>query len=435
MKHCSPKVIEVGLARRRRLSFVLLSFVLNCTVSANLSFSQQQAATSDSGQYELLYKLHSEYQSKLGERLMLERILRSLNDVDSVYLVHYPTWIIQDEDIRQRVLKAFRNRGKSAPSLAPIHVVTNPARDEIVQLTILGASNMGRGEVRLYLSEGLQKAILHSVSPHSEVVSLPAVERRGVLPDSPPKDLEFDASLFGGSLRFSNGLGVEVRVGEDEIGYPFWSSGTVQYLLLLDQLKLGAVAPINSGLDESDLLGPLTILSRKLNGAPGFVAEFDQRVGDSKLEARFSTSSLSKRNSADAYPDASNLYYLHTIGQLALSHEFSLENGEYLVGLKGGLGFHQVGRGAVQIDGSITTNDKTNYFSPIVKLEYIRHGFPMYGFAVQYYSSSVLLTAWTELVKNFVYFDLKYSTPVFRAAQPWEQPYFLMASPRIRFAF
>ena len=45
-------------------------------------------------------------------------------------------------------------------------------------------------------------------------------------------------------------------------------------------------------------------------------------------------------------------------------------------------------------------------------MDYIRHGNQMYGLSVQYYSSVVLVSAWTELVKNMVYFEVKYSTSV-----------------------
>lgn len=418
-----------------RWNILIVVFCMGCGLTAGRAPAQQSKTSSDTSSYENLLKLYTTLRNKQGEKVMLERILQSLNEVDSVYLVHYPTWIIEDEDLRQRVLKAFRNRQKAAPSHAIIHVVASPSKDEIVQITILGASSMGRGEIRLYISESLQHAILHTVYYHSEVSDIPEEFRRSALPDAPPKDVTFEASLFGGSLRFANGWGAEVKVGNDDLGYPFWSTGSIEYFLLLNQLKLGAIAPMNSGLDEPDLLGPVTISTRKLNGAAGFAAEFDQPIGSDMLEARFSSGSLTKRNPDDRLTDTSQAYYLRTMAQLVYSHRYSIGGGEYLFTVQGGAGFHEIGKGVVQPDESIATTEKSDFFSPYVKLDYIRHGNQMYGLSVQYYSSIVLVSAWTELVKNMIYFELKYSTSVLRTAKPWEQPYFFMVSPHVRFVF
>ncbi len=419
----------------RRSKILIVIFCIGCGLTAGRAPAQQMRTSSDTASYETLLKLYTTLRDKQGEKVMLERILQSLNEVDSVYLVHYPTWIIENEDLRQRVLKAFRNRQKLAPSHAIIHVVASPSKDEIVQITILGASSMGRGEIRLYISESLQQAILHSVSPHSEVSDEPEEFKRSALPDAPPKDVTFEASLFGGSLRFASGWGAEVKVGNDNLGYPFWSTGSIEYFLLLNQLKLGAIAPMNSGLDQPDILGPITISTRKLNGAAGFAAEFDQPIGSDMLEARFSSGSLTKRNPDNRLTDTSQAYYLRTMAQLVYSHRFSISGGEYLLTVHGGAGYHQIGEGVVQPDESIATTDRFNFFSPYVKFDYLRHGNQMYGLSVQYYSSVVLVSAWTELVKNMVYFEVKYSTSVLRAPKPWEQPYFFMVSPHVRFVF
>ena len=425
---------EMPLARKS-IFLIALLLAACCGHQGGKAYGQQSKSTSDSANFEVLLKLYKEFQNKHAEKLMLDRTLQSLNEVDSVYLVHYPTWIVEDEDTRQRILKAFRNRQKAAPPHGVIHIVTNPSRDEIVQITILGASMMGRGEVRLYISESLQRTILHTATPHSEISDLPEEFRKSKLPGAPPKDISFEASLFGGSLRFANGWGAEVKVGDDNLGYPFWSSGSIDYFLLLDRLKLGAVAPINTGLTEPDILGPVTISARRLNGAAGFTAEFDQPIGSGMLVARFSSGTLTKHNPDEQLTDTSQAYYLHTTAQLAYGYTFSFENGEYIFTVNGGVGFHQVGKGVVQSDETIITTEKSNFFSPIVKLDYIRHGKQMYGMGIQYYSSIVMVTAWTELFKDFFYVDLKYSTAVFRPAEPWEQPYFFMVSPRLRFTF
>ncbi len=419
-----------------KISVLLMLMILCATGALCQANASKNQVTMDSAKVDSLIKLHGELQKRKSDKAMLERIIESLNQVDSVYRVHYPTWIIEGEDVRQRIIKAFRNRQKFAPQRTPIHVITNPALDEIADISILGASSMGRGEVRLFLSENLRKAILDTYTPHGEESGHEEASIRSLLPNTPPDRVAVEASLFGGSLKFANGWGTEIKVGYDEIGFPFWSSGSARMFLTIDHLKLGVLVPINTGLSQPDLLGPVTLLSRKLNGAPGFAVEFFQPLSSNKkIELRFTSGSMAKLEPDDQITDTSDAYFIHTVGQIDYAQDFSFGGGNYLFTAKIGMGFHRIGRAALQADKTFNTIEKNDYGSPYIKLDYVRHGIQMYGFEVQYYSSIVSLTAWTELVKNFVYIDVKYSTPLFRSPQSWEQPYFFMLSPRFRFAF
>ena len=54
--------------------------------------------------------LKSVLEEKRTDRARMKRILASLNMIDSVYKVQYPTWIILDQDLRERIYRSFRLR-------------------------------------------------------------------------------------------------------------------------------------------------------------------------------------------------------------------------------------------------------------------------------------------------------------------------------------
>jgi hypothetical protein len=65
-------------------------------------------------------------QEKRSTRASMMRMLDALNVVDSAYKVHYPTWIVLDEDLRQRVMRMFRFRFPDFTHTTDLIVVTNP---------------------------------------------------------------------------------------------------------------------------------------------------------------------------------------------------------------------------------------------------------------------------------------------------------------------
>src|ERR1043165_5127971 len=193
---------------------VVLLVMASCVASA-------QADSVSLDQYKLLQK-------KRNERAMLSRILAAMNVVDSAYVVHYPTWIIRDEDIRQRVFKTFRNRLKFPSRDSSLIVITSPEHDEIVRLS-MGDVALGREETRLYLGDNIRRAILAPDYPRTELE--PSVEsKRHPIFDPPIHSVMFEGSAFGGKVSFANGWGLQARVGNDAMGFPFWSSGSVEML-------------------------------------------------------------------------------------------------------------------------------------------------------------------------------------------------------------
>jgi hypothetical protein len=411
----------------------MLSVVMVVPFLGTCAAQAQQADVKSQWGDDSVSTLKSILQEKRNDHASLERMLNALNTVDSVYKSHYPTWVVLDEDLRQRIYKAFRGHYSNVPADTAVVVVTTPDRSQILQVSI-GRVAMGPQQTRLVLSDSLQKEILLANYPLRQVEPVPAKQRKRILFGAKPRVVSMDASLFGASLLFGNGWGMELKVGHDEIGYPFWSTGDARIMAVFDRLKVGVMVPLNFGRNQPRILDPLAPRPRKLNGATGISAEFDQPVNSDLIGARFTLGEVTRFVSGQL-TDERHPYYVHTIGQLFYSHRMAFEGGGHALTVSVGAGFHQIAQGEVQPDNRIVTTGKSDFFSPIIRLDYARQSEEMYGVTVQYYSSVVFLNGWIELVKNFIYVDFRYAAPIIRAPKPWEQAYFYMISPRFRLVY
>lgn len=396
------------------------------------AFAQQAEITGQASSADSISALRTILEEKRNDRARLERMLNALNTVDSVYRIRYPAWVVLDEDLRQRIYKAFRGRFASVPRDTAVIVIANPADNEILQI-LIGSVVMGPRETATILSDSLRKDILAANYALHEVDLAPPKQRKRILFGAKPLVVSIDASVFGGSLLFGNGWGLELKMGHDEIGYPFWSSGEIRLMAVFDRLKFGVMVPLKIGQKEPVILEPLAIRPRKLNGSTGISAQFDQPVGSDFIGARFTVGELNKFASGQLTNDTLP-YYLHTVGQLFYSHEMALGE-EHLLTVSAGAGYHQIALGEVHPDRRIVAIEKFNFFSPIIRMEYVHRGNQMYGVSAQYYNSLVWLSGWIELVRNFLYVDLRYASPVVRSPQQWEQHYFYMVSPRFRLVY
>lgn len=388
-------------------------------------FAQQQGDTVTLDQYKKLQKLRS-------ERASLARVLGAMNVVDSAYLVHYPRWIINDDDLRERVYKTFRNRLKFPSHDSDLVVITTPERDDIIRLE-MGDATLGREETRLYIGDNLRHSILAHDYPHTDIEDKVVSRKRpSILSDV--ADVSFEGSLFGAKLQYSSGWGLEGRIGNEALGFPFWSSGTVEALLIIDRLKVGAIIPLASGLASTDV-GPFTLQGRKLNGAPGFALDYQHMISGGTFDLHFISCSLSKIDSSTSITDRADLYYIHSMAQATYASRLAAIENEHYFTLTLGIGYDQIGHGAIDSTNELNTFEKFNHISPVVRIDYQHIGSRTYGFGIQTYNSTALINGWIEMVKNFIYIDIKYSTPILRDPNPWENSYFIMVSPRIRLAF
>ena len=369
-------------------------------------------------------------EEKRGNRASMTRMLGALNVVDSAYKVHYPTWIVLDEDLRQRVMRMFRFRFPEFAHNTDVTVVTNPEGDELVELAV-GSAAMGRQDIRLNLSDSLRTDLL--ASGYARRIIDPIVEppRTIALFGYRPRYAALSASAFGATLLFNNGGGVMADLGYEEIGYHFWSAGSVKAFALFDRLKLGIIFPITQGKTRTDVTQPLAIRPRRLTGTKGMALEYEYPFASQRIGTRFSIGEMNTLSNPEYYIDPNRIYYVHTVAQLFYSRQ-ELVGQTHLLTLTGGLGFHQVSTADLNPDGRFVTSNRDDFVSPILRVDYVHKGENLYGASLQFYSSIVFVNWWSELIENFIFIDLKYYSPVFRSPKPWEQSYFFMISPRIQ---
>lgn len=380
--------------------------------------------------------LRTQLDEKRVDRLRMKRILASLNAVDSAYKIQYPTWIVLDEDIRERIFRSFRLRYPALDPNSEVVVVVNPGANEILEIAI-GATVMGRRETYLNLSDSLHRELLGGSYPKRTLDPHPLLRSRfGMLLQGQPMFAALSASAFGASLMFSGGRGVEFKMGHEEIGYHFWSTGDLRVMASLNHFKFGIMLPFAFGLVSTDVPSPIAILDRLMAGCLGISAELEQPWGDQSFEANLSIGEVNKARVKGLLTDLDKLYYVHTIAQLRYSRSFSLGSPENSLLLTGGIGYHQIALGA-SIPGQvrITATEKEDFISPILQAGYTHDGLYRYGISVQYYSAILYSKAWVELLRDFLFLDVQYYTPFLRDPRPWEHPYFYMISPRIQITY
>ena len=73
---------------------------------------------------------------------------------------------------------------------------------------------------------------------------------------SDPLATRVDFSAYGPSFRVGPVWGGEVRMGNDELGLPFWESGKTSFLAMYKQVKVGFELPTSIGRNNSEFIFP-----------------------------------------------------------------------------------------------------------------------------------------------------------------------------------
>jgi hypothetical protein len=385
-----------------------------------------------------LQTLQAQLENKRAQRQSMERMIASLNTVDSVYKASFPKWIVLDEDLRERVYKSFDGRFANVRRDTDVIVVGSPDLRQILELSV-GNQTMGRRDVAVNLSDSLYHELISMHYPLREFTPVPPRPKARTQFGVVPRFAAISASAFGVTMLFANGMGFEAKMGREELGYHFWSTGDLRILGIYGQFKLGINVPFAAGLPTyGTTYGPLSILPRKMMGARGVVTEYEYQLPSASFGAHISVSENSllwqSSNLFIHTGDSLYNYYVHTVLQGWYTHNFRFGTyEEHTLSLTAGFGYHQIGKSRnIYAEGRIVTTDKQDFYSPLLRVNYTHEGANSFGLNVQYYNSVILAHGWVEFVKNFLYVDLEYYTPVLRAATPWEQRYFFMISPRIQ---
>ncbi len=418
--------------RPRHFLLSLLITALLMPAGTFRAMAQQNAGAASPTVEDSIALLRTEIQRGTIERDRLTRMLAALNQVDSVHKPLYPTWKVLDDDLRNRVNRAFRLRHPEMTGDHDVVVVANPRQGEILDLAV-GETHMGRLETKQILSDSLHTEILRG-DYQRRAVSLSVEPPRTDAFETEPQYAALTASAFGVKTLFTRGLGLEAVVGQDEVGYHFWSSGDFRVRAILNHLKLGVLLPFPYGYRIDRVVAPLAIKPTLLVGSTGFSGEFEQPFGATRAGIRLTVGELYLGNLTAKVPDSLSAYSLHTTAQLYATHE--VRWGDDVFAFTGGIGFHQVTRSiADSAQGSVYTLEKLNSAGPLLRVDYTRIGERLYGASVQLYSSILYLAGWVEVVRNFLFVDAKFYAPILRDPQPWEQKYFFMISPRLQITY
>ena len=230
-------------------------------------------------------------------------------------------------------------------------------------------------------------------------------------------------------------LGAEVRIGDDDFGYPFWSSGNVSFLVIYGRAKIGAHVPFAGGRTPGGILQNIWT-PRRIDGTYGVTGDFDfVSLGGSFIFG------LRRTDIDGTFVNPDSIVSIRNMAQIWYSDVLSNRDNTNLLRYKIGIGFHQIGHDAIMNirPGAVTTVETTepptSYVSPYIKLEYLnQQSSERFGASLQYYNEWILGGAWLEIVPNFMRLELKAGAPVFRKAEYWEATHFLTLTIPITFS-
>lgn len=408
-----------------------------------------------------------------AENEALTRILSAIESIDTARQNELIQWIITDRSIRSRVISALRKSGKtiSPNSVAEMTVTQKPptlnAPDEQMQLLRIVIESIG-----IYGEPNIKRILGQDL--YDKIRSREGYELTLISTQPAQQKIQFvylDASLFGGQIVFKSGFGFGLRVGNDNVGYPFWLPGTLGTFGMLRRgstdFRLGLEWPLGeSGVTPFTISGGLKVKERKLEGVMAFAAMIDQDLGlgdDQTGKVRFGAefvtgfnpvyTTFSSRASLPQYRtnyinksvnglEKDSLFYMQLSAHAWVTYKMP---GTFLKGA-----YVQVGGGTHRIDPvtigqkGITTDpintdivkgEPLSYFDPLVKVGYIRTGDAgdEFGLSLQY-CNTLLADAFIKLFP-WLQLEAKYATVIGRDPQKWEWKDYVMISPKIIFNF
>lgn len=367
----------------------------------------------------------------------LERILAELNLVDSAYAPSFPRWEMNEPNLKLRVHAAFRNRGKQFSKDDKIIIIANPDSQTITDIRI-GNVSYGKLYTQTLLARDLKTDLMEEARRNEPPFGLKnrvSEESNPMAHPTKPDWVSADISLFGASLRFGNDWGVEGRIGEDELGYPFWATGNTWLMGAYKSIKLGAWIPINGGIDrpEPGQAQVVTSTTRLINGSDGIVGEFEfewetiriasESFPYAALGGRFAFGGLSGRRDEYLTSNLDSLYYLSAIVQGYYAFDFLFDEQRQNLNVHLGASYHKVNLGkAVAVGGKYSifkAGEPESFIDPFIRIEYRNYRFDRFRVTAQY-SRLLMFIGWAEIIPPFLYAEIKFSAVVFRKPRLWE---------------
>jgi len=267
-----------------------------------------------------------------------------------------------------------------------------------------------------------------------------------------------DLSLFGAKLAFRDWSFDLFQLGNEELGYPFWSSGQFSFSISspalfgsLIWLKAGMMFPLALGKrEEINVSGLWVAKSRILNGVEAPTGSISIDLGKAVgfgfpvfLEGSgFSAGDIGKTRESLATDENDAFYYVPTAFRGYFSMFFKDEEAQptNIIQLKLGIGYHRVMKGQVIHPSESTTRIdnkvEKNALGPYFKLGFVNFNENNnVGLSLQYYYGSFIVGAWIELIRDVLCVEGLYATKLKDYQYPWDNTPLVMISPRFLLNF
>ncbi len=413
----------------RRLFFIAFAF---CLVLASKLEAQD------------LPELQMQLDRSSDDLRALRRVVNSLDRVDSTFEAYFPVWRVLDQTLRLKIFAAFHKRNIAFDARDEVYVIATPDTQEIVDIHI-GDSKYGRLLTRNILDRSLKTELLR-VHDYPIAEEIPpgyfraSHTRKSFARPLTPNWVSANISLFGGEVHFGNEWALVGKVGDDVLGYPFWSSGQTWLMIRYKAIALGARLPVHGGLDDF----ALGLRTRRLNGSTGFAAEFEIEWDALKIRSNnftygglggsFSIGRLSNRRPDVLTNDLQRLYSISHLAELHYTFDLQFDHALQLITIQAGIGYHRVTVSKVDNLDIVKADEATAFVHPNIVATYRHQRADWFAVRGQF-SRLASISAWAELVPSYVYAEVKYSAVVFRETRPWEHPSYVYGTLGLRFDF
>jgi hypothetical protein len=457
----------------------LLTVAVSLSALSNFPASAQSPPVAGSAVQHEIQALKDSIRNYTSELALLQHMLEA-STVDRRLLEHsnIKSWALNNPELRDSLFNALMEADSSIQSEAGTEAVllATPTND-LIEVRFGTAVFKG-----MTLSDALEKssdkmlyrklAESYQYSKDVEIRNpdfrLPTLFQPELIPNQwlvkdfvpftirnnpHPVSAKMDISLFGLMFKAGPTWGGEIRIGNDEIGFPFWSSGKTAFMVTYgNNVKLGFELPFTPGRNSSEFFPPFIIRGRKLNGTRGIVGEVDfgvigafmsvGRLTDSDLGALALGVGLQSTDSTDL---PASFTYISGIIQAYYSFGVAFDPTN-LIRVKLGVGVHRINR-AFLADPQLSTTgtepgrlidhgDAHVVASPYLKLEYVNKEITeRFKASLQFYNLTLVTTGTVELYPDILTIEAKYVWPLNPKIEQWQNPEFFIVSPHLRITF
>ncbi|MBX2991383.1 MAG: hypothetical protein KF749_09450 [Bacteroidetes bacterium] len=398
------------------------------------------------------------------------QIKRLYSEVEKVqredfYFTKLRAWWIENPELEDSIRSKYLQTMGSDQFLRekdPFYVVATPPPHNDLIVLFSGINIVKGAELREFLykkreNQDLRRQIIESPGRRAELldsVQIASVSAPRIFNGADTTIKYFNRYAIEGidhsastvfSARFPERLnckiddkwGIEFKLGNEEMNYPFWYSGNSSILILYKRIKLGGQIPLWLGSPDNRLTGKLWT-PRGLDGGFGMHGEFDFAFAGGALLVGARRSDVN-----GTFAQLPNIYRISVMAQAWYSFTITIKNSADLVRVKVGGGYHQIARDIMTYSASgdrskILPSGESDrpFWSPYISCDIMdQRSDDRFGGSFQYYHEWLMTTIWLELLPNHIRIELKGGLPILRSRYPWEPTHFVTMNVPITFAF